>query len=112
MFPNTNNIYLHDTPAKSLFNKESRAFSHGCVRVEKARDLAVKILENDKNWTPEKIDAAMHAGKESSYSLKRKIPVYIAYFTAFADKDGDVSFYEDVYSRDDRLAHLLYNDDK
>jgi len=112
MFPNTNNIYLHDTPAKSLFNKDERALSHGCVRVEKARDLAVAILKDDKNWTPQKIDAAMHAGKEQNYALKRKIPVYIAYFTAWADEDGNVSFYNDVYNRDERLAHLLYNDEK
>lgn len=110
MFPNSNNIYLHDTPVKSLFNKDSRAFSHGCVRVEKARELAIKILDSDKNWTPEKIDVAMHAGTESQYSLKRKIPVYIAYFTARADENGNVSFFEDVYQRDARLAHLLYND--
>lgn len=110
MFPNTNNIYLHDTPAKGLFNKDDRALSHGCVRVEKARDLAVAILKDDKNWTPQKIDAAMHAGKEQNYALKRKIPVYIAYFTAWANEDGDVSFYNDVYNRDKRLAHLLYNE--
>ncbi|AWA28786.1 L,D-transpeptidase [Flavobacterium magnum] len=110
MFPNSNNIYLHDTPAKSLFSKDSRAFSHGCVRVEKARDLAVRILDGDKNWTPQKIDEAMHAGKESQYALKRKIPVYIAYFTARADENGNVSFFEDVYQRDDRLAHLLYTE--
>ncbi|MDI1255557.1 MAG: L,D-transpeptidase family protein [Flavobacterium sp.] len=110
MFPNSNNIYLHDTPAKSLFGKDNRAFSHGCVRVEKARDLAIEILKNDKNWTPAKIDAAMHTGKESQYSLKRKIPVYIAYFTAWADDNGNVSFYDDVYNRDGRLANLLYTE--
>lgn len=108
MFPNSNNIYLHDTPVKSLFNKESRAFSHGCVRVEKARDLAIAILEDDKNWNPAKIDKAMHSGKEVNYALKKKIPVYIAYFTAAADEKGNVSFFEDVYKRDDRLATLLY----
>lgn len=108
MFPNSNNIYLHDTPAKSLFNKESRAFSHGCVRVEKARDLAIAILEDDKNWNPSKIDKAMHSGKEVNYALKKKIPVYIAYFTASADENGNVSFFEDVYNRDNRLASLLY----
>ncbi|HLA56284.1 MAG TPA: L,D-transpeptidase family protein [Flavobacterium sp.] len=112
MFPNSNNIYLHDSPAKSLYNKEDRAFSHGCVRVEKARELAVKILDGDKNWTLEKIDEAMHAGKESTYGLNRKIPVYIAYFTAWADENGNMSFYDDVYKRDDRLAHLLYTDAK
>ncbi|WP_298151861.1 L,D-transpeptidase family protein [Flavobacterium sp.] len=110
MFPNTNNIYLHDTPAKSLFGRDERALSHGCVRVEKARDLAIKILDNDKNWSPEKIDEAMHAGKERQYALKRKIPVYIAYFTARADENGNISFYNDIYQRDNRLAHLLYNE--
>lgn len=108
MFPNTNNIYLHDTPAKSLFNKDERAFSHGCVRVEKARDLAILITKEDGNWTEAKVDKAMNAGKESTYSLKKKIPVYIAYFTAWADEKGNVAFYEDVYKRDDRLAGLLY----
>lgn len=108
MFPNSNNIYLHDTPAKSLFNKDDRAFSHGCVRVEKARDLAIMITKEDGNWTEAKVDKAMNAGKESTYSLKKKIPVYIAYFTAWADENGNVSFYEDIYKRDERLAGLLY----
>lgn len=109
MFPNSNNIYLHDSPAKSLFNKENRAFSHGCVRVQKAKELANAILEDDKNWNASKIDKAMNANKELSYSLKKKIPVYIAYFTAGADENGNVSFFEDIYSRDGRLASLLYN---
>ncbi|MCO6149147.1 murein L,D-transpeptidase [Flavobacterium sp. NRK1] len=108
MFPNSNNIYLHDTPAKSLFNKDERAFSHGCVRVEKARDLAVLITKEDGNWTADKVDARMNAGKETTYTLKKKIPVYIAYFTAWADENGNVAFFDDVYKRDDRLASLLY----
>ncbi len=110
MFPNSNNIYLHDTPAKSLFNQDERALSHGCVRVEKARELAIKLLEDDKNWTPKEIDAAMHSGTEKSYPLNRKVPVYIAYFTAVADDDGRVSFYDDIYERDERLARHLYNE--
>jgi murein L,D-transpeptidase YcbB/YkuD len=108
MFPNSNNIYLHDTPAKSLFNKESRAFSHGCVRVEKARDLAVAIMDDQNKMSASEIDKAMNAGTEQSVALKRKIPVYIAYFTASADKNGNVHFYEDVYNRDNRLANMLY----
>lgn len=108
MFPNTNNIYLHDSPAKSLFNKDDRAFSHGCVRVQKARELANMILKDDKNWTPQKIDEAMRSGIEKQYPLKRKIPVYIAYFTALASEDGRVAFFDDIYRRDDRLARLLY----
>ncbi len=108
MFPNSNNIYLHDTPSKSLFNKDSRAFSHGCIRVEKARDLAVLILKDDKRMNASKIDEAMNSGTESSISLKRKIPVYIGYFTAWVDEAGTLNFYEDVYKRDERLAKMLY----
>jgi L,D-transpeptidase YcbB len=107
MFPNSNNIYLHDTPSKSYFKKESRAFSHGCIRVAEPRDLAIAILEDDPNWTPEKIDAAMHSGKELSYTLQNKIPVYIGYFTAWVTKDGKIRFYEDVYENDDRLFTIL-----
>ncbi len=108
MFPNSNEIYLHDTPSKNLFSKENRAFSHGCVRVSRARDLAITLLENDEDWNEEKIDKAMHAGKESIYKLKEKIPVHIGYFTAWVDDLGNINFYEDVYERDDRLAVLLF----
>jgi murein L,D-transpeptidase YcbB/YkuD len=107
IFPNSNDIYLHDTPAKSLFAKESRAFSHGCIRVGKPRDLAVTILADDPDWTPKKIDAAMNAGRETSYTLKKKIPVYIGYFTAWVDAQGEICFYDDIYDRDNRLAALL-----
>jgi L,D-transpeptidase YcbB len=107
IFPNSNDIYMHDTPSKSLFEKESRAFSHGCIRVGKPRDFAIEILKDDPNWTSAKIDAAMHAGKERSYSLKKKIPVYIGYLTAWVDPEGRINFYEDIYDRDDRLAELL-----
>lgn len=109
LFPNSNNIYLHDTPAKSLFSKEDRAFSHGCIRVQKTVELANLILRDDKTWNAEKIDEAMHAGEEKWVTLKHKIPVYIGYFTAWVDRDGIVHFYEDVYNRDDRLAAMIYD---
>ena len=107
LFPNSNNIYLHDTPSKGLFNEEKRAFSHGCIRVEKSKELANLILVADPNWTPEKIDATMNKGKESWYTLKNKIPVYIGYFTAWVDDDGTINFYKDIYERDERLASML-----
>lgn len=109
LFPNSNNIYLHDTPAKSLFERDSRAFSHGCIRVGKPKELAITILKNDPNWTPEKIDAAMQGGKEKWYTLKEKIPVYIGYFTAWVDPQGEIHFYEDIYMRDERLYTILAN---
>ncbi|WP_333875451.1 L,D-transpeptidase family protein [Flavobacterium sp.] len=107
LFPNSNNIYLHDTPAKNLFSQEKRAFSHGCIRVQKPKELANLILQDDPNWTPEKIEAAMNGGKEKWYTLKNKIPVYIGYFTAWVDDDGLVNFHKDVYGRDNALANLL-----
>lgn len=107
LFPNSNNIYLHDTPLKSLFGRESRASSHGCVRVGKPRDLAVEVLKNDPEWTPEKIDEAMRAGIEKWVPLKQKIPVHIGYFTAWVNDQGEIHFYDDVYNMDDRLSDIL-----
>lgn len=108
LFPNSNAIYLHDTPAKSLFANEDRANSHGCIRVAKPVELANLILKDDKNWTPEKIDAAMNKGVEQQYTLKNKIPVYIGYFTAWVDDQGAIHFYDDVYKRDEDLAALIF----
>jgi murein L,D-transpeptidase YcbB/YkuD len=107
LFPNSNDIYLHDSPSKNLFSAEKRAFSHGCIRVEKAKELANAILEKDPNWTPEKINNAMNKGEESWYTLKNKIPVYIGYFTAWVDNEGNINFYKDIYDRDTRLAEML-----
>ena len=109
LFPNNNSIYLHDTPSKNLFSEEKRAFSHGCIRVAKPVELANHILKDDKNWTPEKIDAAMNSGAETWYQLKYTIPVYIGYFTAWVDDDGSIHFYEDVYNRDAPLASLIFS---
>ncbi|MFZ4622168.1 MAG: L,D-transpeptidase family protein [Bacteroidota bacterium] len=109
MFPNSNDIYLHDSPAKNLYQKESRAFSHGCIRVAKPKELAVTILKNDTAWTPEKIDSTMHGGKEITVMLKQKIPVFIGYFTAWVNDRGEVNFYGDVYKRDKRLLDILMN---
>lgn len=108
LFPNSNDIYLHDTPSKSLFDRENRAFSHGCIRVAKPKELAIEILKDDPKWTPEKIDSAMNSGKENWYSLKNRIPVYIGYFTAWVDNDGTIHFYNDIYKRDELLATLLF----
>lgn len=108
LFPNSNDIYLHDTPSKSLFNRDSRAFSHGCIRVARPRDLATAIMKNDPKWDAEKINAKMDSGDEYWYTLKEKIPVYIGYFTVWVDTEGLVHFYDDVYKRDEKLAALLF----
>ncbi|MBP6758588.1 MAG: L,D-transpeptidase family protein [Flavobacterium sp.] len=111
MFPNSNSIYLHDTPVKSLFDVETRAFSHGCINMEKAKELAVLILKDDPNWPIERINVAMNGEKETSYFLKKPIPVHISYFTASVDDSGIINFYRDIYQRDHRLAELLFTDD-
>lgn len=109
LFPNSNNIYLHDTPVKSLFSEDQRAFSHGCIRVSKPKELAIRILADYPEWTEDKIDSAMHSGKEKTVTLKKTIPVYIGYFTAFIDKNGDINFRPDIYDRDTPLYDLLAN---
>lgn len=107
LFPNSYNMYLHDTPAKSLFNEASRAFSHGCMRIQEPFKLAKFLLRNDPIWTDEKISAAMNAGKEQTVTLNERVPVFIVYFTAFVDRDGKINFRKDIYERDDRLAEMM-----
>lgn len=108
IFPNNNNIYFHDTPSKSLFQREARAFSHGCIRVARPKDLAQAILIDDKKWTSEKIDAAMNLGTEKWHTLKNEIPVHIGYFTAWVDREGKINFYNDIYKRDAQMEVALY----
>jgi len=107
LFPNSYNIYLHDTPSKSLFNESTRAFSHGCIRISEPFKLAQFLLRNDPSWDDTAINTAMQAGVERVISLKEKSPVFIVYFTAFADKDGRINFRKDIYERDDRLADMI-----
>lgn len=107
MFPNQYDIYMHDTPAKSLFMLEKRTFSHGCVNIKDAKGLAQAILKSDPDWTTEKIDLAMNGKKETPYELKNKIPVYMSYFTAWVSYDTDeINFYEDIYGKDKAAEQL------
>jgi murein L,D-transpeptidase YcbB/YkuD len=107
LFPNKFDVYLHDTPADSLFERLERDFSHGCVRVEKPVELAQWVLRDQPEWTPEKIQAAMHAGQERHVALKRRIPVYIVYATAWVDEGGRLNFRDDLYGHDRRQRALL-----
>ena len=103
--PNPLDVYLHDTPAKPLFNKPVRTASHGCVRVQQARPLASTLL--GESWPPEAIDQAIAAGETKRVYLKTVVPVYLLYLTAFTDEDGTAEFREDVYSRDNALAEAI-----
>ena len=107
MFPNQYHVYLHDTPADSLFARASRSFSHGCVRVEQPEALAQYVLADKPEWTPEKIREAMHAGEEKHVKLAQPIPVYLGYWTARVAADGIVQFRKDVYKIDVRQSAKL-----
>lgn len=110
LFPNSYSIYLHDTPSRSLFGESSRAFSHGCIRVGEPAKLAAFLLTDSIKWNAQSIRKAMHAGKEQTVTLKDKIPVFIAYFTAFVNGKGEINFRKDIYNLDDRLAGSLITD--
>jgi murein L,D-transpeptidase YcbB/YkuD len=105
MFPNDFNIYLHDTPNGELFKKDVRAFSHGCIRLEKPAELAQWVL----GWPADRVQQAMHDGPNNKQvTLPRKIPVYIVYFTTFVE-NGQLGFGNDLYERDDKLVGELSN---
>ncbi len=103
MFPNSHAIYLHDTPKRSLFESESRAFSHGCVRVQNPRELATHIL----GWSDEKVAGTIASGKNTPIQMQKKLPVHLTYFTAWTDENGNLAYFPDVYKRDDYLARAM-----
>lgn len=108
MFPNTHSIYLHDTPSKSFFQRDSRTFSSGCIRIEKPIALAELLLENNSaEWTEEEIKEAMFSEEEQIVTLKEKPDVYIYYLTAWSTTTGEIHFREDVYSRDPEILKAL-----
>ena len=102
MFPNQFNVYLHDTPADSLFARATRSFSHGCVRLEQPDKLAQYVLADQPSWTPERIDEAMHGGQETTVKLTQPLPVYLGYWTARVSADGILQFRDDLYGIDAR----------
>ncbi|WP_374089999.1 murein L,D-transpeptidase [Methylomicrobium lacus] len=109
MFPNKEDVYLHDTPSKSLFSRSTRDFSHGCVRVEKPQELAEFALRNQPEWTPEAIQGAMQSPKMQRVMLQKSIPVLFFYTTAFAEQNGEIAFYRDIYGHDTVLLEALKN---
>ena len=100
MFPNRFNVYLHDTPSRDLFSKTERAFSSGCIRIEKPIELAEYLLREDPKWTREAILAALEKSRDKIIRLPKPMPVHLLYMTVFTDKDGNVNFRNDIYGRD------------
>ena len=111
IFPNPDDIYMHDTPSKSLFDFEKRTFSHGCINVAKAKELAIAMLQNYPEWTADRIDQAMDGKEETEFKLPNKVPIFICYFTAWANESGEIGFYQDIYHNDNNLNKILFPED-
>jgi murein L,D-transpeptidase YcbB/YkuD len=108
LFPNSYDIYLHDTPSKNLFKEDARAFSHGCIRLAEPKKLAQWLLRKDPRWDSTSMVKAMNARKEQWVTLKTPVPVYIGYFTAWVDQEGKLNFRNDIYGHDIKMAAHLF----
>ncbi len=107
IFPNKHNIYLHDTPSKSLFNRESRAFSHGCIRLQDPFEFAYALLAVQSDDPKGEFHSKLNSGKETKLPLKTQIPVHLIYRTAFTTMQGGIEFRRDVYGRDAKIWKAL-----
>jgi murein L,D-transpeptidase YcbB/YkuD len=107
MFPNQHSVYLHDTPTKSLFNRDGRAFSHGCVRVQNPLEFADAILPvAAPEWNSSRLER-LFGGKERRVDLDNPVPVHLAYFTMIVGEDGALRHFEDVYGYDREMTEFL-----
>jgi len=106
-FPNPFAVYLHDTPTRGAFGRDSRAVSHGCVRLEHPIDLANELFKGDQNWTPDHIQDAIDDGKTQRVQLTQAMPVFLMYFTVYPDVRGRMDFRNDIYDWDTQLLRLI-----
>ena len=111
MFPNPYNVYLHDTPSRSLFSRSQRTFSSGCIRISNPVELAEYLLKHDPKWSKDAIKTAAASGKQRVVSLPQEVPVYLLYWTVWADENGEIQFRDDIYQRDKSLLRALYQDE-
>jgi len=107
VFPNPYGVYMHGTPAVSLFSQARRDFSHGCIRVEKPEDLAEWVLRDESGWPRYRIGEAMMGSESITVKLKRPIQVVTTYVTAVVLDNGEVHFYDDIYGKDAALEEEL-----
>ncbi len=111
VMPNENAIIIHDTPNRGNFSRPVRAFSNGCIHAGDARALATFLLGHTNGWNEENIDAALRRGGEWVVPLDRPVPVHLLYFTAWAEADGRLRIFEDVYGRDARVSRALESEE-
>jgi murein L,D-transpeptidase YcbB/YkuD len=103
LFPNSHDIYMHDTPTKNLFAESTRTFSHGCIRVQNPREFATVLL----GWDRARVDSETDSRESQSVALSHKIPVHITYFTAWPNSSGKINYFNDVYERDEAMERAL-----
>lgn len=108
MFPNKFNVYLHDTPSRSLFARAKRAFSHGCIRLHRPIDLTEQVLRNTSGWDRARIEKVLASKERTIVNLSQPLPVHITYSTAWLDEKGAMQFRADVYRRDVKLHRALF----
>jgi L,D-transpeptidase YcbB len=110
LFPNNYNIYLHDTPNRNLFTQSNRNLSHGCIRIAEPAKFAGYLLREDSAiWNRKKIDSMMHLTKEKWVTLKKPVPVFLVYFTAWVDKNEQLHFRKDIYGHDEKMMTKLFS---
>jgi murein L,D-transpeptidase YcbB/YkuD len=107
MFPNEHSVYLHDTPSRLLFERTVRAFSSGCIRIEKPHELALLLLDDPAHWTQEHLREAIATGRTQTIPVRRTVPVLLLYFTASVATDGTLQFRSDLYARDGAIIKAL-----
>lgn len=108
LFPNSYDIYFHDSPAKALFNKDKRSYSHGCIRLKEPAKFAYYILNDTAKYSEAIIDSLMNSGKEKYVKVKKPIPVLITYFTAWVNDADSLNFREDIYGHDEIMAKKMF----
>ena len=111
-FPNSHAIYMHDTPQRELFGRQTRTLSHGCIRVNQPANFAALLLGEDKGWSMRQVQDVLsqYRGQKMSkvIALNKRVPVHLTYFTAIADEYGSVRDYGDVYGIDNRMAPKMF----
>ena len=107
MFPNKYFVYLHDTPSRGLYDRQDRAFSHGCIRTEDKWGLLMSLMDDPEVWNMEKINEILKSGETTTIDLPRPINIYLVYLTAVADRENNLYFFKDVYQRDDAVGKEL-----
>lgn len=107
IFPNKYAVYLHDTPARSLFSREDRAFSHGCIRLQKKWELLINLMDQPNVWNMDKINEVLKTHDTKRINLPEPIDIVLLYWTAGADKEGTLFFNKDVYDRDGDVLQIL-----